>query len=97
MVEQPSDTGLERTSNNGKVPDSFKASYGGAALDSEFCPAACTVVRSAVSTICVSGFDSQVWQDQLGGSGQMTPNSSSTHPRMAVAVKSCLPGPFSHR
>lgn len=72
MVEQPSDTGPEWTSNNGKVPDSFTASYGGAALDSEFCQAACRAVRSAVSTICVSGFDSQIWHDQLGGSGQMT-------------------------
>lgn len=96
MVEQPSDTGPQWTSNNGKVPDSFK-SYGGAALDSEFCPVACTAVRSAVSTICVSGFDSQIWHDQLGGSKQMTWNSSSTHPRMAVTVKSCLPGRFSHR
>lgn len=45
----------------------------------------------------VSGFDSQIWHDQLGGSKQMTWNSSSTHPRMAVTVKSCLPGRFSHR
>lgn len=88
MVEQSSDTGTEWTSNNGKAPDSFTASYGGAALDSELCQTACTAARSTVFTICVSGFDSQVWHDQLCGSGQMTPNSSSRD-RMVVTVKSC--------